>query len=191
MTERISLHEVMGKINNVTKVFLVLVVIVGAIALTLLIVGVASRKWRTVSSGLSTIETALGSALTNTTFITSLIATTQANQTEVIQIIFAVAGKMEEVVSGAVATRSTYHLYGKTPNVPKTSPTFKPSQELVFAGIATFFVDLLLAIIINLLPLSRVIRLLPLTLPIIEPLLTILGCVLYPKKRFSKVLILH
>ncbi|CAF1113906.1 unnamed protein product [Adineta ricciae] len=172
----------MGKVNNITKVFLVLVVIVGAIALTLLIVGVASRKWLTVSSGLSTIETALGSALTDTTFITSLIAATQANQTQVVQIILAVAGKVEEVVSGAVATRSAYHLYGKTPNVPKTSPTFKPSQGLVFAGIATFFVGLLLAIIITLLPLSRVIRLVPLILLIVGPLLIILGCVIYPKK---------
>lgn len=172
----------MGKVNLITKIFLALAIIAGIIALILLIIGVATRKWLTVTSSLEPLETQITKVLSNTTFLTSLILATRANQTQVVQIVLATAGKVKEQLTNAAAPDTTYHLYGKNPNVPETSPTFKTSQGLVFAGIATFFVGLLLAIIITLLPLSRVIRLLPLALLIIGPILIILGSVLFPKK---------
>ncbi|CAF1531826.1 unnamed protein product [Adineta ricciae] len=171
----------MGKTNVITKIFLVLVTIVGIIALILLIIGVATRKWLSISSSLSPLETQISGVLSNTTFLTSLIIATRASQTQVVQIVLATAQKVKDQLNAATANHTTYHLYGKDPNIPETSLSFKTSQGFVFAGIGSLFFGLLLAIIITLLPLPRFIRLLPLLLLIIGPILITIGFVLYPK----------
>ncbi|CAF1531849.1 unnamed protein product [Adineta ricciae] len=171
----------MGKTNIITKIFLLLVTIIGIIALILLIIGVATRKWLSVSSSLSPLETQISGVLSNTTFLTSLIIATRANQTQVVQIVLATAQKVKEQLNNAAANHTTYHLYGKDPNIPETSLSFKSSQGFVFAGIGSIFFGILLAIIITLLPLPRIIRLLPLLLLITGPILITIGFVLYPK----------
>jgi hypothetical protein len=172
----------MRTVNNITKLFTVLVIIVGIISLTLLIVGVATRKWVSISTNLSTLETQISTALSNTTFITSLIIATQATQTQVVTIVSATAQLIEQQLINAVPNSTvTYNLYGKNPNLPQTSLSFKTAQGLIFTGIASIFVGLLLTLIVIILGLPSFIRHLPLFFLSVGPILLTIGFSLYPK----------
>jgi hypothetical protein len=171
----------MRTVNNITKLVTVLVIIVGIISLTLLIVGVATRKWIGISTNLSTLETQISNVLGNTTFITSLIIATQANQTQVVQIVSATAQLIEQQLIYAAPSNVTYNLYGKNPNVPQTSINFKTPQGFIFTGIASIFVGLLLTLIVIILGLPSFIRHLPLFFLSVGPILLTIGFSLYPK----------
>jgi len=172
----------MRKVNNITKLFTVLVIIVGAISLTLLIVGVATRKWISISTSLSLLETQISRVLSNTTFITSLIIATGASETQVVQIVSATAEQIEQQLSYAVPPGEvTYYLYGKNPDIPQTSLSFKTSQGFIFAGISSIFVGLLLTLIVIILGLPSLIRHLPLFLLGLGPIFLTIGFTLYPK----------
>jgi len=172
----------MRTVNNITKLVTVLVIIVGIISLTLLIVGVATRKWISISTNLSTLETQISTALSNTTFITSLIIATQATQTQVVTIVSATAQLIEQQLISAVPNSTvTYNLYGKNPNLPQTSLSFKTAQGLIFTGIASIFVGLLLTLIVIILGLPSFIRHLPLFFLSVGPILLTIGFSLYPK----------
>jgi hypothetical protein len=171
----------MKKVNNITKLYTGFTIILGTIALILLIVGVATRKWISITTSLSPLETQISQALTNTTFITSLIIATNANQAQVVQIVSATAQKVEQLLSGVGSSDTTYHLYGKNPNVPATSPKFKSPQGFIFAGISSIFVGLLLALIVIVFGLPRIIRFLPLFFLTIGPIFITVGFSIYPK----------
>jgi len=172
----------MRTVNNITKLVTVLVIIVGIISLTLLIVGVATRKWISISTNLSTLETQISTALSNTTFITSLIIATQATQTQVVTIVSATAQLIEQQLINAVPNSTvTYNLYGKNPNLPQTSLSFKTAQGLIFTGIASIFVGLLLTLIVIILGLPSFIRYLPFFFLGVGPIFLTIGFSLYPK----------
>ncbi|CAF1647609.1 unnamed protein product, partial [Adineta ricciae] len=152
----------MRKVNNITKIYTVLVIIVGIASLTFLIVGVATRKWIGISTSLSPLQTQISRVLSNSTFITSLIIATGANQTQVAQIVSATAEQVNHELTYATPSDVTYHLYGKNPNTPQTSINFKLPQGLIFAGIALIFLGLLLTLIVIILGLPPFVRNLPL-----------------------------
>ncbi len=178
---RIYSDKVMKKVNTITKLYTVFTIILGTIALILLIVGVATRKWIRITTSLSPLETQINQALTDTTFITSLIIATNASQTQVVQIVSATAQKVEQLLNSVGSNDTTYHLYGKNPNVPATSPKFKSPQGFIFAGISSIFVGLLLALIVIVFGLPRIIRFLPLLFLTIGPILITIGFSIYPK----------
>ena len=181
----------MKKVNNITKLYTVFTIILGTIALILLIVGVATRKWIRITTSLSSLETQINQAVTDTTFITSLMIATNATQTQVVQIVSATAQKVEQQLTGFGSVDTTYHLYGKNLNVPATSPKFKSPQGLIFAGISSIFVGLLLALIVIVFGLPRIIRFLPLIFLTIGPILITIGFSIYPKlfiEDFGKLL---
>jgi hypothetical protein len=171
----------MKKVNNATKLYTVLTIILGIIALILLIVGVATRKWIRITINLSPLETQINQALTDTTFITSLVIATNASQTQVVQIVSAAAQKVEQQLNSIASSDTTYHLYGKNPNVPPTSPKFKSPQGFIFAGLSSVFVGLLLALIVIIFGLPRIIRYLPLFFLSIGPIFITIGFSIYPK----------
>ena len=171
----------MRRVNNITILYTVLVIILGIISLTLLIVGVATRKWIGISTNLSPLETQISNVLSNTTFITSLINATGADQAQVVQIVSATVEQVKQQLTYAVASEVTYHLYGKNPNIPQTSLNFKFSQGFIFAGISSIFVGLLLTLIVIILALPPLIRNLPLFFLGIGPIFLTIGFSLYPK----------
>jgi hypothetical protein len=117
----------------------------------------------------------------NTTFITSLINATGANQSQVVQIVSATVEQVKQQLTYAVPSEVTYHLYGKNPNIPQTSLSFKVAQGFIFAGISSIFVGLLLTLIVIILALPPLIRNLPLLFLGIGPILLTIGFSLYPK----------
>ena len=171
----------MKKVNNITKLYTVLTIILGIIALILLIVGVATRKWIRITTNLSPLEAQINQALTDTTFITSLVIATNASQTQVVQIVSAANQKVNQQLSSIASSDITYHLYGKNPNVPPTSPKFKLPQGFIFAGLSSIFVGLLLALIVIIFGLPRIIRYLPLFFLSIGPIFITIGFSIYPK----------
>lgn len=173
--------KVMKKVNNATKLYTVLTIILGIIALILLIVGVATRKWIRIKTNLSPLETRINQALTDTTFITSLVIATNASQTQVVQIISAAQQKVEQELSSIASSDRTYHLYGKDPNVPPTSPEFKSPQGFIFSGLSLIFVGLLSTLIVIIFGLPRIIRYLPLVFLSVGPILITIGSSIYPK----------
>jgi hypothetical protein len=172
----------MRTVNNITKLFTALVIIVGIISLTLLIVGVATRKWIGISTDLSALETQISTSLSNTTFITALVIATRATPAQVVAIVSATAQLIELQLINAVPNNSvTYYLYGKNPNTPQTSLSFKTSQGLIFTGIASIFVGLVLALFVIVLGLPSFIRFLPLFFLGVGPIFLTIGFSLYPK----------
>lgn len=164
----------MKKVSNVTKLYTGCTIILGTIALILLNVGVATRKWSRIKTSLLPLEAQINQALTDTTFVTSLMMITDASQAQVVQIVSATAQIVEQQLSSFGASDITCHLYGKNPNVPATSPKFRLPQGFIFAGLSSIFVGLLLTLIVIIVALPRIIRYLPLFF------LTI-GFSLYPK----------
>jgi len=171
----------MRTVNNITKLFTALVIIVGIISLTLLIVGVATRKWIGISTSLSTLQTQITTAVSNTTFITTLVIATQATPAQVAAIVSATALLIEQQLVSAAPANVTYYLYGKNPNTPQTSLSFKTSQGFIFAGISSIFVGLLLTLIVIILGLPSFIRFLPLFFLGVGPIFLTIGFSLYPK----------
>lgn len=171
----------MKKVNTITKLYTVFTIILGTIALILLIVGTATRNWIRITTSLSPLETQISQALTNTTFITSLIIATNASQTQVVQIASATAQEVEQQLTSFGSRDTTYHLYGKNPNVPATSPKFKSPQGFIFAGISSMFVGLLLVLIVIVFGLPLIIRYLPLFFLTIGPIFITIGFAIYPK----------
>lgn len=171
----------MKKVTTITKLYTVFTIILGIIALILLIVGVATRKWIRITTSLSPLETQINQSLTDTTFITSLMIATNASQTQVVQIVSACAQKVEQQLNIAIRTDTTYHLYGKNPNVPATSPKFRSPQGFIFAGISSIFVGLLLVLIVIIFGLPRFLRYLPLFFLTIGSIFITIGASFYPK----------
>jgi len=171
----------MRTVNNITKLFTALVIIVGIISLTLLIVGVATRKWIGISTSLSTLQTQITTAVSNTTFITTLVIATQATPAQVAAIVSATALLIEQQLVSAAPANVTYYLYGKNPNTPQTSLSFKTAQGLVFTGIASIFVGLVLVLFVIVLGLPSFIRFLPLFFLGVGPIFLTIGFSLYPK----------
>ncbi|UJR12322.1 hypothetical protein I4U23_016499 [Adineta vaga] len=171
----------MKKVNTLTIIFTILSILVGIIAVILFIVGVASRKWIEISSDLIPLETQISQVLGNSTFIASLIVATKASQAQVVQIVLATGNKVKEQLGNAAANDTTYHLYGKNPNIPETSPSFKTTQGFVFAGIASIFIGLLLSLIVIASCLTRIIRFVPLFFLTVGPILITIGYVIYSK----------
>ncbi|UJR16671.1 hypothetical protein I4U23_003571 [Adineta vaga] len=166
--------------NKITKLLILYVALVGAIALAILIIGVATTNWITVSSSSSSLETKLNDILLNTSFISSLIIATGTNQTQVLTIISATVSIVKEQLSNGIG-QATYHLFDKTPNLLKTPPNFKLSQVLILTGMVSIFIGVLLAVIICLLNLQRVIRTIPLLFLVIGPILITIGYIFYTK----------
>jgi len=171
----------MKKSNNVTKFYTAVTIFLGIVVLTLMIVGVATRNWIRITTSLSTLETQINQTVTNTTFITSLMNTTNATQTQIEQIVSATERQILQQLTSFGSRDTTYYLYGKDPNVPPTKPKFQTPQGFIFAGIASIFIGLLLAMIVVCSGLPRILRYPPLLFLSVGPILITIGASLYPK----------
>src|SRR4051794_26723112 len=120
----------MEKTSNITKFIILGAAVAGSIALALVVVGISTRNWISVSSSSSSLEAKLNSALGNASFIGSLMGATGANQAQIAAIILATVGKVKEELNRGVGT-TTYHLFDKKPNSSASPLNFKLPQGLV------------------------------------------------------------